>query len=113
MAAVVNTDVRLLATVRLSSLVSCSTRWCLRRAWLMNQTIQLLQNHWENVVDDRHSLLLCCLQLLHSLVIAMIHFLLQELAMVLHRLHLLCPTLFLSGQLLLKHRHAEISHLQT
>lgn len=29
--AVVNTDARLLATVRLSSLVSCSTRWYLRR----------------------------------------------------------------------------------
>lgn len=31
LAAVVNTDARLLATVRLSSLVSCSTRWYLRR----------------------------------------------------------------------------------
>lgn len=65
------------------------------------------------MVNDCHSLLLCCLQLLHSLVVAMIHLLLQELAMVLHRLHLLCPTLFLSGQLLLKHKHAEISHLHT
>lgn len=32
LAAVVKTDARLLVTVRLSSLVSCSTRWYLRRA---------------------------------------------------------------------------------
>lgn len=31
LAAVVNTDARLLATVRLSSLVSCNTRWYLKK----------------------------------------------------------------------------------
>lgn len=63
------------------------------------------------MVNDRHSLLLCCLQLLHSLVVAVVHLLLQELAMVLHRLHLLRPTLFLPGQLLLKHKDAKMSYL--
>lgn len=48
-------------------------------------------------------LLLCCFQLLHSLVITIIHFLLKKFTVVFHRLHLCRPLLFLSGQLLCKH----------
>lgn len=104
LAAVVKTDARLLATVRLSSLVSCSTRWYLRRARRESAATEITG---PSAVNDSHSLLLCRLQLLHSLVIPVIHLLLQELAMVLHGLHLLCPALLLAGQLLPK--CAEIS----
>lgn len=70
---------------------------------------------------NSHLLLLCCLQLLHGLIVTVVYLLLEKLTMVLHRLHLLCPALLLSGQLLqtqthrkskLRRTHVSRQHLQ-
>lgn len=84
--AVVNTDARLLATVRLSSLVSCSTRWYLKKK---PQVLHKYVNKRGRAIKLKqffhgHSLLLRCLQLLHGLIVTVINLLLKKLTMVLH-----------------------------
>lgn len=63
------------------------------------------RNRYCGLPKNSHLLLLCCLQLLHCLIVTVVYLLLEKLTMVLHRLHLLRPALLLSSQLLQTQTH--------
>lgn len=84
------------------------TATCLNMAKGPSRMMMSSRNRYFGLRKNSRLLLLCCLQLLHGLIVTVVYFLLEKLTMVLHRLHLLRPALLLSGQLLQTQTHRKI-----